>query len=318
MYGEWLAVGAYAHDGSIGNNSGAVYIFKRTNDTWSQQQKIIPADNNVLDNFGYTADMYGDYLIVSAYSDDASSTDSGSAYIYYKDGSTWSQQQKITASDGAASDHFGMGVSIYGDYALVGAWKNDVNSVTNAGSAYVYVRDGTTWSQQTILYADTPHTANDYFGVSVSLYGEYAAVGAFYEDGTATDTGSAYIFKRTGTSWSKQAKLTASDAGTLDYFGYGISMYGNFVAVGAKYDDDAATNAGAVYIFKRSDTSWTQQLKVTGSNATTSEGGSDAADSFGTNVSFYGNYLLISSQGNDTNGTDSGSAYVFTPSDIQL
>ncbi|ETR65111.1 MAG: hypothetical protein OMM_14804 [Candidatus Magnetoglobus multicellularis str. Araruama] len=110
------------------------------------ETKIESNDRTNYDYFGCSVDIDGDSLIVGAYADDDMGSDSGSAYIFVKDGTAWSQQAKLTASDGASSDHFGYNVSISGDYAIVGARYDDDNG-GDSGSAYIFKRDGTTWSE---------------------------------------------------------------------------------------------------------------------------------------------------------------------------
>jgi hypothetical protein len=147
--------------------------------------------------------------------------------------------------DGAAYDWFGYGVSISGDYAIVGAFYDDVNVMVDSGSAYVFLRSGSSWSQQAKLTA-SDSAAGDRFGLSVSISGDYAIVGA---NGDDSYKGSAYIFKRGGTSWSEQSKLTALDGTAGDWFGYGVSISDNYAVVGAYFDDDKGTNSGSAYMF---------------------------------------------------------------------
>ena len=118
---------------------------------------------------------------------------SGSAYIFKRDGTSWSQQQKLTASDGAAGDDFGRSVSISGDYAIIGAYGDD-DKGTNSGSAYIFKWNGTGWVQQQKLTA-SDGAANDWFGHSVSISGDYAIIGADDDDDKGSSSGSAYIFK---------------------------------------------------------------------------------------------------------------------------
>jgi len=148
---------------------------------------------------------------------------------------------KLTASDGAANDHFGDSVSLSGDTAVIGAPYTD----TSEGSAYVFVRSGTTWSQQAKLTANDG-VAYDDFGDSVSLSGDTAVIGARGDDDLGTDSGSAYVFVRSGTTWSQQAKLTASDGAYSDRFGYSVSVSGDTAVIGAYGDDNFK---GAAYVF---------------------------------------------------------------------
>jgi hypothetical protein len=235
----------------------------------------------------------GDYAVVGANENDDAGSNSGSAYIFVRSGTTWTQQQKLTASDAASSDHFGRSVSVSGDYAVVGA----VNDNSGEGSAYIFVRSGTTWTQQQKLTASDA-ASNDYFGISVSVSGDYAVVGAH---GDNSGEGSAYIFVRSGTTWTQQQKLTASDAASNDYFGASASLSGDYAVVGA-YGDNSGE--GSAYIFVRSGTTWTQQQKLTASDAASN-------DYFGASASLSGDYAVVGAYG-DNSGE--GSAYIFVRS----
>ena len=151
----------------------------------------------------------------------------------------WSEQQKLVASDGAASDCFGCSVSVSGDTAVVGADADDTAGGADAGSAYVFVRSGTVWSEQQKLLA-SDGAADDCFGQSVSVSGDTVVVGASGDDTAGgVDAGSAYVFVRSGTVWSEQQKLLASDGAAGDGFGYSVSVSGDTVVVGALWDDTA-------------------------------------------------------------------------------
>ena len=180
--------------------------------------------------------------------DDDNGDDSGSAYIFKRDGTSWRQQAKLTATDGAADNWFGWSVSISVDYAIVGANHDDDNG-DNSGSAYIFKRDGTSWSQQAKLLASDGF-AGDGFGDSVSISGDYAIVGAINDDDNGTDSGSAYIFKR-GETWNQQVKLTASDGALGDWFGDSVSISSGYAIVGSSGDNDNGSNSGSVYIFSK-------------------------------------------------------------------
>jgi hypothetical protein len=290
--GDYAIVGAI-YDDDKGSASGSAYIFKRDGTSWSEQAKLTASDGADNDCFGRSVSISGDYAIVGAYYDDAGK---GSAYIFKRDGTIWSQQQKLTASDGAADDRFGISVSISGDYAIMGAYYDD----SWKGSAYIFKRDGTSWSQQQKLTA-SDGDANDFFGWSVSISGDYAIVGAYYDD---AGKGSAYIFLRGGTIWVQKQKLTASDGSAYDYFGFSVSISGDYAIVGAFFDDDKEDESGSAYIFKRDVTSWSQQQKLTASDGA-------LYDYFGFSVSISGGYAIVGAMDDDDKGTDSGSAYAF-------
>ncbi|MCX7029385.1 MAG: FG-GAP repeat protein, partial [Spirochaetes bacterium] len=157
-------------------------------------------------------------------------------------GTDWIQQDKLMASDGAGGEEFGNSVSISGDYAIVGAcYDNDQG--TSSGSAYIFVRNGTDWTEQDKLLP-SDGAAYDFFGYSVCISGDYAIVGAFWEFwDDDPGSGSAYIFVRSGTSWTEHAKLTPSDGVTGDCFGRSVCLSGDYAIVGAVQDDDQGTDS---------------------------------------------------------------------------
>jgi hypothetical protein len=141
-------------------------------------------------------------------------SDQGSAYVFTRSGNTWTQEAKLTAGDGAAADQFGYSVALDGDTALIGAYADNVGANRDQGSAYVFTRSGTAWTQQVKLTAGDG-AAGDFFGNSVALDVDTAMVGATYDKVGANDQGSAYVFTRSGTMWMQQAKLTAADGARM-------------------------------------------------------------------------------------------------------
>jgi hypothetical protein len=293
--GDTALIGAY-HDN---NQSGSVYVFTRTGTTWNQQDKLLPLDSGAGDCFGYSISLSGDTALIGSYKDDDNGIDSGSAYVFTRIGTTWTQQAKLLASDGKKGNWFGISVSLDGATALIGAHTDDGNK-SKSGSAYVFTRTGTNWTQQTKLLASDAAT-NDYFGSSVALTADTALIGAPYNNNR---TGSAYIFTRTDTSWTQQAKLLASDGVKNDQFGISVSLDSDTALIGADGDDDNKNDSGSTYVFTRTGTTWTQQAKLLASDGTT-------WDFFGVSVSLSGDTALIGAQNDDDNGQDSGSAYTF-------
>ena len=283
------------------NNSGSNH---------SQFAKLLASDGADGDYFGCSVSISsdGNTVIIGAYGDNDKGSESGSAYIYTRSGSTWTQQSKLLASDGAASDQFGWSVSISsdGNTAIVGAYRDD-DKGSNSGSAYIYTRSGSTWNQQAKLVPSDGATG-DWFGYSVSISGDgnTAIVGAQYDDDKDTNSGSAYIYTRSGSTWTQQAKLLASDGAYNDYFGWSVSISsdGNTAIVGAREDNDYR---GSAYIYTRSGSTWTQQAKLLASD------GDTAGDQFGCSVSISGdgNTAIVGAYWDDDKGTNSGSAYIF-------
>ena len=252
--GNTAVIGARYNDDK-GTDSGSAYIFTRSGSTWTQQAKLLAADGATNDYFGFSVSISGDgnTTVIGAHADDNKGIDSGSAYIFTRSGSTWTQQAKLTAADGATSEYFGVSVSISadGNTAVIGAHYDD-DKGGDSGSAYIFIRSGSSWTQQAKLTA-ADGAATDYFGFSVSISadGNTAAIGAYGDDDKGTDSGSAYIFTRSGSSWTQQAKLTADDGAASDYFGVSVSISadGNTAVIGVYGDDDKGTNSGSAYIF---------------------------------------------------------------------
>ena len=214
-------------------------------------------------------------------------------------------EYRLTPSDGNELDKFGCSVSISGNYAIVGACGDDDNS-SSSGSAYIYEWTGTEWGQQAKLTA-SDGAASDYFGYSVSISGDYAIVGAYGDDDNGYSSGSAYIFQKPVDGWTNMtetAKLIASDGAASDYFGQSLSISGDAVIVGAYQDDDNGSSSGSAYIYEWMGTEWVQQAKL---NA--SDGAED--DDFGRSVSISGDCAIVGAEGDDDNGSYSGSAYIF-------
>lgn len=304
--------------------------------SFSEVFKAAPNDRAIDDEFGQAVDMDGDYAIVGADQEDEDEAgnnymlESGSAYIYERDGfGNWSEAQKIVASDRAALDYFGNSVSISGNYAIVGAHYEDEdvlggNTLSHAGSAYIYERDGTgTWNEVQKLVA-SDRDAEDWFGYSVAINGDYAIVGAHREAedeaglNTISYAGSAYIFERDGTgTWNEVQKIVASDRATQDYFGQKVAISGDYAVINAWFEDEdelganTLDKAGSCYIFERDGTgTWNEVQKIVASDR-------NADDMFGFNVDIDGTYLIASAhqEDEDVAGTNTlnnaGSAYIF-------
>ncbi|WCO00739.1 T9SS type A sorting domain-containing protein [Psychroserpens ponticola] len=361
--GDYAIVGAPGNDDN-GTDSGSAYIFNRSGNTWTEQSKLLASDAAASDQFGLSVSISGDYIAIGSPFDDDDGSSSGSAYVFLRSGSAWSQQEKLTAADGAASDLFGISIAIGGDYINIGARGADASG-TNSGAAYMYMRSGSNWSQQEkfvpadgatgdlfgwsvgidgvntnaivgapvnsdagsgsgsayVFELETPEppadvnwneiinatasdgAANDDYGHSVSINGDYAIVGVPSDDDTTSNSGSAYIFIKSGGTWTEQAKLTASDPIINDYFGYSVSISGDYAVIGAYFKD---SGVGAAYVFKRSGTNWTEQAKLTASDAVSGD-----YEFFGHGVSIDGDYIVVGAYYKN-NGR--GAAYVFTRS----
>ncbi|MFC1707336.1 hypothetical protein ACFL59_11065, partial [Planctomycetota bacterium] len=294
---------APGQDHEAGANAGAAYVFARSGTTWSQQQKLTASDADFFQTLGSSVSLSGNTALLGSDGDDERGFRAGAAYVFVRSGTSWSEQQKLTASDGEEGDHMGYAVSLSGDMALVSAVA-DADRGTETGSAYVFVRSGTAWSEQQKLTA-SDGAAEDWFGVRVVLGGDTALIGAHNDDDRGDDSGSAYVFARSGMTWGEQQKLTASDGAADDYFGARVSLSGNTAVIGAKQDDDRGDNSGSAYVFMRRGTTWIEHQKHT---APDGEGG----DQFGNALSVSGDVAFVSAnRDHNDRGADAGSVYVF-------
>jgi hypothetical protein len=370
--GDTVVVGAFLENSSTtGINSmpdellsgaGAAYVFVRSGTVWSQQAYLKAAQVTGGEGFGFSVAVSGDTVVVGAPYEASSTTGinstpneganfAGAAYVFVRSGVTWSQQAYLKASEVTEYDEFGISVAVSGDTLVVGARGEDsstagINSTPNegaslAGAAYVFVRSGVTWSQQAYLKASQV-TAHDYFGYSVAVDGNTVAVGAYQEDSStaginstpnelASSAGAAYVFVRSGVTWSQQAYLKAGQVSGADNFGYSVAVDGNTVVVGA-YQEDSSTaginstpnegafNAGAAYVFVRSGVTWSQQAYLKASQVS-------GADQFGYSVAVDGDTVVVGSYQEDSSTTGinstpdelasaAGAAYVFVRSGV--
>ncbi|MES2284907.1 MAG: T9SS type A sorting domain-containing protein [Bacteroidota bacterium] len=338
--GNRAIVGAYEKN-AIGPNSyshaGAAYIFERDgNGIWNEVKKIVASDTGATDHFGYSVSISGDHAIIGSPIDAEDATGgntlngAGSAYTFERDGNgNWSQTQKIVPADRAGADLFGASVSISADYAIVGAYQEDENplggnTLSNAGSAYIFKRDGNNVWNQTQKIVSSDRAISDRFGISASISGSYVVVGAYLEDeneiggSTLSNAGSAYIFERDGNNnWVQVKKITASDRDPNDNFGQSVNIKGNYVIVGAQHEaadvqgGNVITSAGAAYIYKRNGNgNWNQTQKIVASDRANS-------DYFGFSVAISNDYAFVGAYledenligGNPLNGA--GSSYIF-------
>lgn len=289
--GNTCAISANGDNNSGGTDAGSFFIYTRTAGVWTQQTRQQASDAAAGDLFGRWVELSddGNTLVTGSQQDDnAGGTNAGAAYVFTRSGASWSQQQKLIMTDATASDSVGacVAISADGNTCVIGATSEDNAGGTDAGSAYVWTRTAGVWTQQAKLIASDGAT-NNLFGISVSLSadGSTCAVGASAVDipGWA-DAGATYIFTRSGTSWSEQAKLLATDARNGDQFGESVDLSsdGNLCVIGSPKDNNSGgTDAGSAYVFQRNGTTWTQLQFLQDKNGT-------ANDRFGTAVTVSG------------------------------
>ena len=302
--GDTAVTGAYLDDHVV-ENAGSAYIFTRSGEAWTQQAKLTASDPGVDDRFAYSVSISGDTAIVGAFEDDDNGSNSGSAYIFSRSGTVWTQQSKLTPDDGREFDIFGYSVAVSGDTVLVGSPESD-QGASNTGAAYVFTCSSSVWTQQAMLLPGDA-AENDGFGFSVAVTGDTAVVGSISDDEREIDSGSSYVFTRSAETWNEQDKLVAEDGKSHDQFGKSVSVSGDTALVGAWYNDHDGADSGSVYVFTRSGGLWTHEAKL----------GSESAegDEFGYAVEISGETALIGAPFDDCEDNVTGSVYVFSQSD---
>lgn len=297
--GETALFGAMLDDiGANGDSQGSAYAFTRNGSIWTQQAKLVATDGENGENLGWSVALSGDTALVGRYKDSLFGSDQGAAYVFTRNGGTWTQQARLLPDDGAQFDYFGFSVAIFGDTVIVGSYADDIGTNLNQGAAYVFTRSGATWTQQAKLVANDG-AADDYFGHSVAIIGDTVLVGSYADDvGANSQQGSAYVFTRSGNTWTQQAKLIADDGSSNALFGTSVALFGDYGLVGAWGDESA-------YVFTRSGSTWTQQAKLTANDG-------NPGDGFGWSVALSGNAAVVGAHTQNVGAnSDQGSAYVF-------
>ena len=253
---DTAAVGDPQYGGSV-FNGGAVIVFTRSGTVWNQQQLIEATTPSSSALVGCSCDLDGDTLIAGAqgdWSDTPPTFKGGAAYVFTRSGATWTEQQKLVASDAAASDAFGYWVGLDSDTAIVGA-PNETAGGAYAGAAYVFTRSGATWTEQQKLVASDA-AANDAFGRCVSVSGDRAIVGA-PDKGTG---GAAYVFTRSGSTWTQQQKITSPNAEANGHFAAAVRIDGDMLVIGAPLETvKGYSSQGRTYRYKLVDITWSLQ-----------------------------------------------------------
>lgn len=196
--GETAIIGAFFDDVGTTTDKGSAYVYVRNGTIWTQQQKITSTNSLTNKLFGRSVGLDGNNAVVGENTGGFSNGDPGSAYIFTRSGTVWSQQQRITADDGLQRDLFGESVAISGYLVVVGADGDDIGNNSAQGSVYIFSGNGTTWTQRQKLTA-SDGAADDGFGSGVAVSGSNLIVGAYLDDNPASDKGSAYVFRVSNT-----------------------------------------------------------------------------------------------------------------------
>ncbi len=301
IIGDSVVVGAH--------RVGIAKIYVGNGKKWKEQAELTVGPD--ADLFGWAVALTGPHdrasantAIVGAPSENHGGAKAGSAYVFGRSGDTWNRQARLAAPDPENEDAFGFAVSIYRNTAIVGVPMDD-DGGRDAGSAYIFVRDGVAWRQQAKLVPQDL-VGFDVFGGAVFVHGNTAVVGASgHTYNGLRFAGAAYVFVREGNTWVEQAKLTADDAASSDSFGKSVALFNDTIVVGAPVADvEGKKDTGAAYVFAREGDTWERQAKLI--RKSDSKG-----DQFGSGVAVAGNLVIVGAPGVDEAGVGAGAAYGF-------
>ncbi|MEZ5965222.1 MAG: cadherin-like beta sandwich domain-containing protein [Planctomycetota bacterium] len=268
--------GAQGDDSVV--DSGAVYVFSRVGDQWSQEAYIKATNSGGFDGFGTSLALHDETLVVGAPNEDSAAIgvdgdgdndatpESGAAYVYRLRNGMWHAEAYLKATNTGTEDLFGTAVAVHGDLIAVGApgeasaarvigGDQADDSSPGAGAVYAYRRSGDVWSPRSYVKADNSGRG-DAFGAALAFDGTLLAVGAPGEDSEATgidgdgtgdgarDAGAAYAFVRDGDTWTQRHYLKASNTDAGDGFGFAVAVSGEIALVAAPFEDSAAVGVG--------------------------------------------------------------------------
>ncbi|MBI1337329.1 MAG: choice-of-anchor D domain-containing protein [Phycisphaera sp.] len=298
-------VGAqYRDNPAKGVNSGAVYVYRWNQTSWEFEALLLAADGSSSDLFGSSVSLSGDVIVVGAMNDSDTASYGGSAYVFRWNGSSWVQEAKLQPSDNLSGETFGCSIAISGDTVVVGAKGNDTDA-QDAGVAYVYRHNGSSWIEEARLAAPDADI-KDQFGQSVDVDAGVIVVGSHQGDELTPAGGSAYVYRWDGSAWLLDAKLTASNGDRSDAFGTGVAIENGVILIGAPSDNTFnGSDSGSAYEFAWDGSAWVEKTQYFASDG-------EMSDSFGHSVAINNGLRLISAHF-DGSGAGIGSAYVIGP-----
>ncbi|MEZ4937694.1 MAG: T9SS type A sorting domain-containing protein [Crocinitomicaceae bacterium] len=302
LKGDILIVGAPYKDIAGNDSVGSVQFFKRIAGSWVFQSEFNSPDGGVKDFFGVSVDFNGTHLVVGAPNNDEGGVNAGAAYVYEYNGTTFNFVKKLLASSGAPGDEYGISVAIDDTTIIVGAPKDDAIA-SNTGAAYLYHYDLNSWSELQKLTSTVAEFGNEFFGYSVDIHKDRLIIGSTLDDDAATDAGTAFVFHFDGANWMFEQKLSPSDGASSHSFGFSTCINDTILIVGAFGANNSVPSSGAAYIYRRTGVSWTEEEILFQADV-------NIDDWFGFDVAIEGNTAIVSALNNDEFVSNGGSVYL--------
>ncbi|MFQ5653589.1 MAG: hypothetical protein ACE5GW_02515 [Planctomycetota bacterium] len=289
--GDVAVAGSPFHEEFFLNlNAGAASVYRWTGGGWVEETLLIAGDGGVGEEFGFSVAALGDLVMVGArYAQGALAPHAGAAYLYHWDGSSWTQEWKLTASDGLTGEEFGFSIDLTADLAIVGAPHSSNPTGVDTGCAYIYRKVGGVWLEEARMAADDG-VSGDRFGASVAIDGDVAVVGAPLSSDIGTGSGAAYVYRHVAGAWTQELKLIAADASAFAQLGTSVSASGGAILAGAiRAQDGSGDTTGAGYVFRDAAGTWLEEAKLLPSSGGT-------GDLYGASVDLEGDRALLGSE----------------------
>lgn len=301
LQGERALIGAGNARGLDNTHTGSVYYFAFENESWVQKQEFFASDPTQSNRFGHSVSMYGDRALIGDTSGTVNDIDVGSAYVFSLDGQSWHQEYQLLAPDGQSLDKFGWSVALSDGHAFIGADKHDPHA-EDSGAAYVFKDDGQEWIfEDKISFLEG--AKSDAFGTALSVSGDWALVGAIWDNNGAIGSGAAYIFNYNN-NWELAAKLIAPNVSQNDHFGYAVSLLHERALVSQYKNPVGAKYYGAVNVYNFDGEDWNATDQIISL-------GSSSSDEFGHSLAQTEDFIFIGAPGTQTDNSLEGEVHVY-------
>lgn len=280
------------------------FICHNSSSSQDFREKIFPNDPNTGVFFGRFLSANENDALISSYLDFENGQNSGSVYVYRKS-DNYEQLSKIYPSDGGTDEYFGYSLASFGDWAIIGS-HHDNDKGASSGSVYLLKKHNDSWNLDSKIVPIDLSEADE-FGNTVDIDSRFLASCAYLDDDKGTNSGSVYIYEKSGNDWLFNQKIFASDPEPYSEFGFSLEVEDDLLLVGSPLKDEEVQNEGAVYLFVKEENEWKFHQKLT-------SGKSDSNDQFGYSIKMHGNQVFIASKNNPSIGQNSGEIYIYTMS----
>ncbi len=295
--GDVLIVGAPGDDAAA-TDAGAAYIFRRGNDGWSQEAKLIVATGGASAEFGYAVAVHTEIVVIGAPRTLSAAGVPGSAYVFRFAGQQWNQETQFASETPVAGDRFGVTVAVDGEFVAVGAPGANMGQ----GEAYLYHESSGTWTRTARLSPDDLGLMTERFGNAVALSSDAAVIGACGVPEWGIEA--ACVYRYVEGAWSHEATLTLGPAAPEARFGRSVAVDADAIVVGADLSSDGGTYDGAAYLFRRISGEWSNEARLCPTDMA-------AGSLFGHAVGLSGAWAVVTAPRDDVVGADSGAACVY-------